>query len=137
VGYEYLDISGDAGIRATGESLEEVFINAALGMYGLVTDLDSVREERTIRAAVRSHSMEGLLVGWLNELIFQLDTHGFIGRKVNILKMGEESVSAEISGEDFDPERHERRLLLKAATYHDLKIEQAGGNWTAEVIFDI
>ena len=76
-------------------------------------------------------------MGWLNELIFQLDTHGFIGRKVRIIGLGEESVSAEISGEDFDPERHERRLLLKAATYHDLKVEQAGGNWTAEVIFDI
>lgn len=132
-----MDISGDAGVRATGESLEEVFINAALGMYGLVTDIESVREERTIRVNVKSHGTEGLLVGWLNELIFHLDTHGFIGRKVRIISLGEESVSAEISGEDFDPERHEQGLLLKAATYHDLKVEQTGGNWTAEVIFDI
>jgi SHS2 domain-containing protein len=137
VGYEYLDISGDAGIRAAGDNLDELFINAALGMYGLVTDPESIRGETAVIIDVKSHSIEGLLVGWLNELIFQLDTYGFIGRKVKILKLGDEDISAEVTGEEFDPGRHERRLLLKAATYHGLRIEKHDGGWTAEVIFDI
>jgi SHS2 domain-containing protein len=137
VSYEYLDISGDAGIKATGDSLEELFVNSALGLYGLVTDPESIREETAVIIDVESHSIEGLLVGWLNELIFQLDTYGFIGRKVKILKLGDDNVSAEVTGEEFDPERHERRLLLKAATYHGLKIEKLDGGWIAEVIFDI
>lgn len=137
MGYEYLDISGDAGVRATGRSIEEVFINAALGMYGLVTDLDGIREEKTIAVEAESQSPEGLLVGWLNELIFRLDTEGFIGRKVKILHLGNEAVKAEVTGEEFDLARHEPRLLLKAATYHDLKLEEKDGQWTAEVIFDI
>lgn len=135
--YEYIDISGDAGIKATGDSLEELFVNSALGLYGLVTDPESIREETAVIIDVKSHSVEGLLVGWLNELIFQLDTYGFIGRKVKILSLGDEDLSAEVTGEEFDPQRHERRLLLKAATYHGLKIEKRDGGWTAEVIFDI
>ncbi len=137
MGYEYLDISGDAGIRADGNSLEELFVNSALGLYSLVTDPESIREETAVIIDVKSHSIEGLLVGWLNELIFQLDAYGFIGSKVKILRLGDEDLSAEITGEEFDPQRHERRLLLKAATYHGLKIEKHDGGWTAEVIFDI
>lgn len=137
VGYEYLDISGDAGVRATGESIEEVFENAALGMYSLVTDSETVREKGKITVEVKSESPEGLLVGFLNELIFHLDANGFVGRRVKVVEVGGDAVKAEIWGEEFDLERHEPRLLLKAATYHDLKLENRGGKWTAEVIFDI
>lgn len=137
MGYEYLDISGDAGVRAMGKSLEEVFENAALGMYSMVTDAEEVREERKISVKVKSEGPEGLLVGFLNELIFQLDANGFIGRRVKVLELGDDVVRAEVMGEEFDLDRHEPRLLIKAATYHDLKLEKKGGEWTAEVIFDV
>lgn len=137
MGYEHLDIFGDAGVRATGESLEEVFENAVLGMYSLVTDLNGVREERAITVEAESDSREGLLVNLLNELIFRLDAEGFVGAGVRMLEVGDERVKAEITGEEFDPERHETGLLLKAATYHGLKVEEKDGQWLAEVIFDI
>ncbi len=38
--FELIDISGDAGIRVFGESLEDLFLNAAAGMYSLITDPD-------------------------------------------------------------------------------------------------
>ncbi len=137
MGYEYLDISGDAGVRATGKSIEEVFGNAAVGMYGLVTNLEKIRGIKTITVEAESQSPDGLLVAWLNELIFRLDTDGFIGRKVNIVELKSNTVRAEVTGEQFDPAKHEGRLLLKAATYHDLKLEERNGEWVAEVIFDI
>ncbi|MBM4129219.1 MAG: archease, partial [Nitrospira sp.] len=37
----------------------------------------------------------------------------------------------------FDPERHERKLLVKAATYHMLRIERTDDVWEIDVIFDI
>jgi SHS2 domain-containing protein len=36
-----------------------------------------------------------------------------------------------------DPLRHRARLIVKAATYHQLKIERRGGLWVAEVYLDI
>jgi SHS2 domain-containing protein len=138
VGYEYLDISGDAGVRATAESLEELFEDMALGMYGLVTDLKTVEAKKTVTAEASGQGTGGLLVAWLNELVFQLDTHGFVGSRVKVIELAEDHVKAEVTGEEFDPERHERRLLIKAATYHDLKVEKNDrGGWRAEVIFDI
>jgi SHS2 domain-containing protein len=135
--FEVVDISGDAGIRAYGETLEDVFTNAAMGMYSLITDLKGVEEIKEIVVAAESPSPEGLFVSWLNELIFHFDTYGFIGRKIRVETLENHRIVAKISGEDFDPERHERRLLIKAATYHQLSMEKKEGHWVASVIFDI
>jgi SHS2 domain-containing protein len=135
--FEILDISGDVGIRVSGKSLEDVFKNTALALYSLVTKLSSIRPEETIEVKVYSESIEGLLVGWLNELIFQLDTYGFIGMDVEIETLNENRIEASLKGERFDLERHEQGLLLKAATYHNLKCEKKNGFWNVEVVFDI
>ena len=132
-----VDISGDAGIRAYGETLEDVFTNAAIGMYSLVTDLEGIGEIKEIVVTAESRSLEGLLVSWLNELIFHFDTYGFMGREIRVETLQNNRIVAKISGEDFDPERHERRLLIKAATYHQLSMEKKEGHWVANVIFDI
>jgi len=151
--FKVLDISGDVGIRAFGESINEAFINASIGMYSLITNPDAIKEKKTIDVTVESHSLDGLLVSWLNELIFHFDAYGFIGKKITITEItpsptfplqergreGEEAfkLSASVTGEEFDPECHEKKLLIKAATYHKLRIEEIEGMWELDVIFDI
>ena len=140
--YEMLDISGDAGIRAAGASLREAFEAAATGMYSLITDLGGVREDRIVQVSAGSESPEGLLVGFLNELVFHFDAYGFIGKRVEIKQMemennGRGSLKADVYGEEFDPGRHSRGLLIKAATYHGLAVEKKDGLWSFDVIFDI
>lgn len=137
VAFEYLDISGDVGLRVTGGTLEELFRDAAVGMFSLITDLGKVEGKNKINVVTESDSPEGLLVAWLNELVFQFDTYGFIGNKVDIGELSERKVFATVSGEEFDPERHESKLLIKAATYHNLNLEKRDGKWQAEIIFDI
>lgn len=145
--YESLDISGDAGIRAFGRTAEELFVNAALGMYDLIIDMEGIRKTETVEISLTHDSPDGLLVSWLNELIFRFDAHGFIAKEIiiNEFLFGGDikgngpaySIKASLSGEYFDPARHQGKLLLKAATYHKLKIENEKGRWTAEIIFDI
>lgn len=143
--FEILDISGDVGIKAFGRDVQEAFINAAIGMYSLITSLDKIEEKDTIDITVEDNSLDSLLVSWLNELIFHFDTYGFIGRKIESLHlrgggMVRDEVcklKATIWGEEFDPKRHEGKLLIKAATYHKLKIEKVSGIYEIHVIFDI
>jgi SHS2 domain-containing protein len=135
--FEILDISGDVGIKAYGKSLKDTFIHSAIGLYSLITDLDTVKEKKTIYISVESDSREGLLVLWLNELIFHFDAYGFVGKKIIITEFTPSLLKASLSGEDFDPERHEKRLLVKAATYHRLRIEKKDDTWEVDVIFDI
>ena len=135
--FEIIDISGDVGIRAFGKSIEEVFKNSAIGMYSLITDLEGVKADKNISISVESNSLEGLLVSWLNELIFHFDAYNFIGKDIVILEMSDRKLKANIKGEEFDTERHERKLLIKAATYHRLKVEKVRDLWEADIIFDI
>lgn len=135
--YELIDISGDAGIRAFGKSLDDLFLSAAAGMYSLIADPGSVIPQKSIEVKAEGTSSEGLLVSWLNELIFHFDTYGFIGREIHIHELNDTLIRATVTGEDFAPERHGRGLLIKAATYHKLKIERKEDHWEADVIFDI
>ncbi len=132
-----LDISGDAGIRAFGKDPEGLFLNAALGMYSLITGPENVSPQKSIEIQASGNSPEGLLVSWLNELIFHFDTYGFIGREIHIQELRSALIKATVTGEDFNPEKHGRGLLIKAATYHKLKIERKDDHWEATVIFDI
>ncbi len=140
-GFQILDISGDIGIKASGESLEEAFINAALGMYSLITNIEEIGESKTIDVTTDNDSLEGLLVSYLNELIFHFDTYGFVGKRINVkiemLKSDSYNLASSITGEEFDPARHEKKLLIKAATYHKIKVGKRGDVWEATIIFDI
>ena len=143
--FELLDISGDAGIRAFGNDLPEICVNAGIGMYSLITDLKDIQEKKTLEISAQGSSLEGLLVSFLNELIFHFDTYGFIGKSISIKgwQAGESesgkaySLEAKLTGEEFDSVRHEGKLLIKAATYHRLKVDSKADHWEAEVIFDI
>lgn len=137
MGYEVMDVSGDAGIRARAGSLGGLFTYAALGMYGLMTATRDVKASKRVDVSVTNESIEGLLVSWLNELIFLFDAHGFVGSEIKFEKINEGEAAAVVIGEDFDPDRHERGLLLKAATYHGLRVERNGEGWVCEVIFDV
>jgi len=151
--FEVLDISGDVGLKAFGKNLKETFINVAIGMYSLITNLEEIRGRKLIDVSVQGDSMEGLLVSWLNELIFYFDAYGFIGKEIVMNEFtpslasppseGRECggvgcrLKATVSGEEFDPDRHESKLLIKAATYHRLKVEKTNAEWEINVIFDI
>ena len=149
--FRVLDVSGDIGLEAYGATAPEAFVNAAAGMYSLITNVGAVREKKTITVTAESISLEGLLVSWLNELIFHFDTYGFIGKRITVDEFTaslalppegrgmEEScrIRATVSGEGFDPGRHEGKLLIKAATYHRLKVEKKDDRWQIDVIFDM
>jgi SHS2 domain-containing protein len=148
--YEQIDISGDAGLRIWGRDFEELLLNAAEGMSELITDTSGIKETEKKKIVLSSDDLEDLLVQWLNELVFLFDTYGFIGTKFSINpesklkpavleneKPDAVELEANITGGIFDPGRNERRLLIKAATYHNLSVKKTGSYWEAVVIFDI
>jgi len=154
--FESIDTYGDAGIRAFGSNCQEAFINAGLGMFNLITEREKVDIKKSIQIEIHADTLEGLLVRYLNELIFQFDTYGFIGKQIEFVSSAPEGlctgpsqdsaqersmpdyrIKVKVSGEDFDLERHEQRLLIKAATYHNLKVKKIDGGWEIEAIFDV
>lgn len=133
--YEILNDSGDVGLKARGSTLEELFENVASGVSGLITDISGIAETERKEVVLSRESIEDLLVSWLNELIFLFDAYYFVGREFSV-SIGDTGLTAGISGGFFDPSVHEKRLLVKAATYHNLTVRK-NSFWEATVLFDI
>ncbi len=136
-GWETLEHTADIGIRATGASAEEALVQAAEGMFSILTEPDSVRPDREVAIELEAPDREALLHDWLEELLFQSQTRSMLFSRFEIRRYAETRLSAVAWGEPLDPARHPLKLEIKATTYHHLSFRPADAGWEATVIFDI
>ena len=134
--FEILEHTADIGIIAYGTDSREAYANAARGMFSLITDPGDVEEVERREIEVEADDPEGLLVTWLNELIFLFDTDNLLIKRYDITQLSNTALKATVYGEKADSSRHTIIRGIKAATYHMLEIKKNGGV-RARVLFDI
>ena len=134
--FQFIDHTADAGILVKAPTLEGMFETAALGFSALITRVDSLNCLIQRQFRLQEEDMETLLVSWLQELLYLLDTEDLIfGRfQVNLKNL---VLEATAWGEVFDPEIHTMKTEIKAVTYHQLEVVEDEEGWKAQVIFDI
>jgi SHS2 domain-containing protein len=135
--FEIVDHTADIGITVFGADLEQIFSNAAVALFELMTDTQTVEEKLQRDLRINDQDKEGLLVEWLNELIYIFDTEQILFRRFEIESLTDKQLRARCYGERFHPSRHKIVRGVKAATYHMLKLDKHEGGYTAQVIFDI
>jgi SHS2 domain-containing protein len=135
--YETIEHTADTGIRAFGATEVEAFENAAAGMFSIIADPREVEERDRFTIYVEAEDRETLLVEWLNELLYLLDSKGLLLKRFQITELSDTRLSGTVWGEAIDPSRHQLRLEIKAVTYHQLRVIQTADGWMAEVIFDV
>jgi SHS2 domain-containing protein len=134
--FETIDHTADIGVIVHGRDLGETFANAARAMFSLITDLTNVDEATCREIQVSAEDIEGLLVAWLDELIYLFDVEGIIFKRFEVAAITATELTASSYGEKLNPLRHELKMGIKAATYHMLRVEEDDG-FTARVIFDV
>ncbi len=135
--FDILEHTADIGLVAYGRNLEEVFENAAEGMFSLIMDIDKVGDSFSCELRVESEDKEGLLVEWLNELLYISEVNEIILKMFKITYLEKDRfLTAKVYGEKVDLNRHQIKTEIKACTYHELKIKK-DKVWRAQVIFDI
>jgi SHS2 domain-containing protein len=135
--FEIIDHTADVGIVAYGADVEELFSNAALALFSLITELESIEEKLHFDLKVSSEDRDSLLVEWLNELIYLFDVEHILFNRFDIESLTHNQLKAICYGEAFDPMKHKIKTGVKAATYHMLKLDKNSGGYKAQVIFDI
>jgi len=135
--FEVIDHTADAGIIAYGADVKELFSNAALALFSLITEPQSVEEKLHLDLEVGSEDRGSLLVEWLNELIYLFDVKHILCSRFNIDSLTDNELKATCYGEDFDPMKHKIKIGVKAATYHMLKLDKSCDGYKAQIIFDI
>lgn len=136
-GFESFETTADVGIRAWGGSLEELFANAARGMFRLIVESRTVRPIGRLRVEARGGDLPSLLVAWLNELLYRCEADGWAPSDVRVIAVEGGRAHGELVGEPADRERHRFKGVVKAATYHLLECQKDGDRWRASVVFDI
>ncbi len=137
VKYWQLPHTADLAWRIRGESLPELFENAAGALIATMTDRRYIRRLEKRQIEVESPDREALMVDWLNYLLYLFDVEGFLGREFHVVSLTDQRLQAVAWGEGFDPERHPEKTAIKAATYHHLEIGPRGDGWQATVILDL
>ena len=134
--FEILDHTADVGVAAYGATPEELFANAALGMFSIVGDPDKVvpREEREVH--VRSDDVESLLAAFLAELLYLFEVGHFMPHRTTVQAVSDHEVRATVHGEPVSPV-HDLTTDIKAVTHHGLRVEKRDDGWRATVLFDV
>jgi SHS2 domain-containing protein len=135
--YRQIAHTADIAYRIEGDSLAEIYVNAAHALVATMTDRRLLRTKETRDIEVEAPDREALLIAWLNYLLYLYDVDGFWGREFDILELDDNSLKARARGETYDPERHVGKSSVKAATYHYLEITPRNHGWQATVIFDL
>jgi SHS2 domain-containing protein len=73
--FEVVEHTADIGIKVYGKNLQQLYENAAYGMFSLLLDLEKVRPDKKLKISVEGGDPESLLVNWLNELIYLQATY--------------------------------------------------------------
>ena len=138
--FELIEHTADLGIRVQGSTLEELFSNSASALFSLMVGYEPKRkiEEKII---LEGEDLEELLATWLNELISMFFAYKFLPAQYNIKITHDEPqykvLEGTLMGEEFDPYENTISREVKAATYHNLKVEKINKKWQTEIIFDV
>lgn len=136
--FEFFDHTADIGIKAYGKTLSEAFENAALAVFEIMTDTSKVKPKEIREIKVDGYDIENLLYRWIESLLVYYDSELLLFSKFDV-KIDEINLilEAKAYGEKFDPNRHERRTVVKAMTYHEMNIQYKDGMYILSFVVDI
>lgn len=140
--YEIFEHTADFGIRVRAGNLDDLFVDAARGLFSLmITNLDVVQAVEEVKLQVAGDDLEGLLHGWLAELLYTFSTRRLALTDFHVEVEGDapmfSGLLATARGEPIDLGRHKIDVEVKAITWHALKVEHNADGWLAEVIVDV
>ncbi len=133
--FEEISHTADIKIRVRAPTREALFsetFNAMMQiMYGINRASGIVREIR-----VESVDNESLMADFLSEVLFVSEVENLVFSDACI-EINGFYLTAELSGEPFDPIRHSGGSEVKGISYSGLAITQDANGYMLDIIFDV
>jgi len=134
-GFEQLEHTADTGIRVRGTDMKELLLNGMKGLLDLAVS-GSMAQQQTKKIEIRSLDAESLVVDFLNEIIFLINSENWVPSEVVVFEVSGSNLRAELKGGRLISPRN-IKTEVKSATYHNLEIKNIGTVLEADVYFDI
>ncbi|MBD3319151.1 archease [Candidatus Woesearchaeota archaeon] len=140
--YTFLDelTYADIAFEAQADTLEELFISAALATTESMVALDSVEKKVEKNFSVTESTEEALLFSFLEELVIFKDSEQLFltAFKIRIeQKDGKYHCKVSAKGDTINTETQELHNDVKAVTMHHFTLEHSAEGWKATVILDV
>uniref|UniRef100_A0A3B3CC24 Protein archease n=2 Tax=Oryzias melastigma TaxID=30732 RepID=A0A3B3CC24_ORYME len=112
-------------IHSWGDSLEEAFEQCAMGMFGYMTDTETVEPLDTVEVESEGEDMESLLFHFLDDWLYKFCADlFFVPREVKVLHIDRMHFKIRSIGwgEEFSISKHPQGTEVKAITYSAMQI---------------
>ena len=133
--FEEISHTADIKIRVRAPTLEALFsetFNALMQvMYGTERSGGIIKEIK-----VESPDNESLLLDFLSEVLFVSEVESLVFFNASISIHGSQ-LTAELSGEPFDPLRHSGGSEVKGISFSGLSIIHDANGYMLDIIFDV
>jgi SHS2 domain-containing protein len=120
--------------------LPEAYEQAAMGMFGYMTEIDTVEPSMVETVTAEGDDLISLLYHFLDEWLFVFSADPFfIPRFIKITEFDEENfkITSEGHGETFDLKKHPQGTEVKAITYSNMQVFNEPNKHEVYVIIDI
>jgi SHS2 domain-containing protein len=136
--YRLLDHTADLGIEVTAASQATLFEQAGHALLHVMFGEASCNgKTETVNVSLSGNDAPDLMVRWLSEILYLLEGERLFVADIKINSVTSTTINAALDVLPFDPLLHEIIREIKAVTYHQIKVIEESGTWTARVIFDL
>ncbi len=132
--FRFLEHTADVRMEVLANSYEELFFEALKGLAEFVAP-EACKQEKNFLQDIhlQANSYEELLVDFLSEVLFFLETRWILFCEISFRKLSENELAGTLRGTEIQNlEEH-----VKAITYEDLKIEKTSEGFSVEITLDI
>jgi SHS2 domain-containing protein len=135
--YKLIDHTADFGMQVFGSDSQELFTNAALAIFDVITEMDVLKGRDSCNITASGEDWSDLMINWLREILYLWNGKERLVKSVKILSLSEKNISAKIYFDAYKPDRHIIKTEIKAVTYHQIQVKSSPSGWKAQIIFDI
>ena len=132
--HRFLDHTSELQLEVGAESLAGLLVEAGVALGRLLLGAGGGEARGPWRTLeVRSKDREALLVDWLNELLYLVETACDVPLSIDVAEATDTWLRARVRGVPVA----RAPSLVKAATHHELVVEETASGFRGEVILDV
>src|SRR3989338_1054385 len=135
--FKILDHTADVAVKIESKTLEKLFEEAAGSYLYLLIEEEKLKPCETKKIKLEAMDHESLLVSFLSELIYILETQNKIPCNFKIKQLTKTSLQAEVACAQLEPHKISILCNIKAVTFYDLKIKKTTKGFNVTLVFDI
>lgn len=135
VGYRFLEHTADVKFLAEGNDLREAFSNAASALFETIHEGVSVEGRIRKEFVVKGEDEKSLLLNFLEEFLFLLDSESFLPSFVESIEFSPGSLRAIVLGDDAS--LYVFSNSVKAVTYSEMQIQRDGKGVEVVGVLDV